>query len=98
MSRFSQLIDEVADQKNHSLSDVLLKAKVLAHKLRSRTFRQWVNSEIDGYKDKDQLPDYRVLRCKLRGDFVGYFHSGVRNVPLSTSILESRVREVLEFH
>jgi hypothetical protein len=40
MSKFSELIDEVADQKSHSLSDVLLKAKVLAHRLKSRKFRQ----------------------------------------------------------
>lgn len=97
MSKFSQLIDEVADQKNHSLSDVLLKAKVLAHQLKSRTFRQRVNSEIDGYKDRSQVPDYRVVRCNIRGDFVGMFQSGVRNVPLSTSILEPEVREDLEY-
>lgn len=47
-SKFSQLIEDVADQKNHSLSDVLLKAKVLAHRLKSRNFRQWVNLEING--------------------------------------------------
>src|SRR5437879_5485936 len=73
MSGFSQLIDDVADQKNNSLSDVLLKAKVLAHRLKSRTFRQWVNSEIDGYGDKNKLPDYRIVGCNLRGDFNGYF-------------------------
>jgi hypothetical protein len=96
MSRFSQLIEEVADQKNHALSDVLLKAKVLAHRFRSRTFRQWVNSEIDGYDVNAPLPDYRVLRANLRGEFVGPFQSRVRNVPLSTSILESDAREILE--
>ncbi len=98
MSRFSQLIDEVADQKNHSLSDVLLKTKVLAHRLRSRTLRQWVNSEIDGYDDKTKVPDYRIIGCSLRGDFVGPFDSQIRNVPLSTSILpDPDIRESLEY-
>ncbi len=97
MSRFSQLIDDVADQKNNSLLDVLLKAKVLAHRLRSRKFRQWVNSEIDGYGDKNNLPDYRIIGCAIRGDFNGYFQSRVRNVPLSTTILEPKIRQFLDY-
>jgi hypothetical protein len=96
MSRFSQLIDEVADQRNHSLSDVLLKAKVLAHRLRSRKFREWINSEIDGYSDGSELPDYRIVSATLLGEFNGYFHSRYKNVPLSTSFLEPKVREFLE--
>jgi AbiTii len=98
MSRFSQLIDQVSDEKTHSLSAVLLKAKVLAHQLKSRTFRQWVNSEIDGYKgDTPDLPDYRIIRCNLQGHFVGLFQSQVRNVPLSTSILEPNMRGLLAY-
>jgi hypothetical protein len=99
MSKFSELIDQVSDEENHSLSAVLLKAKVLAHQFRSRTFRQWINSEIDGYKeDKPQLPDYRIIRCNLQGHFVGTFQRQVRNVPLSTSILEPDMEYLLAYH
>lgn len=59
MTKFSQLIDELADQKNHTLSDVLLKAKVLAYRLKGRKFRQWVDSEIGGYDRSTTPPDYR---------------------------------------
>ncbi len=96
-SRFSQFIDAVADQKNHSLSDVLLKAKVIAHQLKSRKFRHWVNAEIDGYDRAVPLPDYRKLRASLRGDFVGSFYSAVKNVPISTSVLEKDARDALEY-
>ena len=97
-SKFSQLIDELADQKNHSLSDVLLKAKVLAHQLRGRKFRQWINSEIDGYDRTGTIPTYRKLMIALRGDFNGPFQSILRDVPLSTSMFDEDMREVLNYH
>ena len=96
MSKFSHLIDDVADQRNHSLLDVLLKAKVLAHRLRSRKFREWINAEIDGYDNRAELPDYRVVSSRLLGDYHGYFQSRYRNVPLTTSHLEPDMQEFFE--
>lgn len=95
MSKFSQLIDDVADQRNQTLSDVLLKAKVLAHRLKGRKFRQWVTGELDGYDKATPLPDYRVLHCTLQGDFAGPFQSQITNVPLSTTTLEPAARKDL---
>lgn len=97
MSRFSELIDQVADQKNHSLSDVLLKAKVLASQLRSRKFRQWVEAEINGYDMEAELPDYRILSSKLIGEYAGYFHSTARS-PMSVSHLDQQHRERFSTH
>jgi hypothetical protein len=96
VSRFSQLIDEVSDPKNRSLSEVLLKAKVLAHQLRSRKFRQWVEWELEGYETADALPDYRVVGSKIYGDFAGYFQSQIRNVPLSTHSFDPDIRRVFD--
>jgi hypothetical protein len=96
MSRFSQLIDEVADQKNHSLSDVLLKAKVLSRQLPGRKFRQWIDSEINGYSSKKNVPEYRVVSARLYGDFAGLLSSRVTNVPISTSHLDEDIRKTLE--
>ena len=97
MSLFSQLIDEVADQKNHSLSDVLLKAKVLASKLRGRKFRQWIDAEINGYSKDDALPEYRILGASLIGTFAGYFSSRL-TTPMSVSHLEASMYESFSKH
>jgi hypothetical protein len=96
MSHFSRLIDEVADQKNHSLSDVLLKAKVLASRLRSRKFRSWIDSELNGYDRDGELPKYRVLNAKIQGYFGGYFGSYMNGVPMSTSHMESDIRDAFD--
>lgn len=85
MSTFTQLINDVADQRNHKLSDVLMRAKVLAHQLRGRKFRDWINNEINGYPNKSDLPPYRILNANLFGDFGGSFGSSMTHVSLSTN-------------
>ncbi|MCA9231164.1 MAG: hypothetical protein KDA57_10955 [Planctomycetales bacterium] len=93
MSQFSILIEEVADQQGHSLSDVLMKAKVLASRLRSRKFRQWVDAEINGYGNGQELPEYRVVGTTIEGSFGGYFGSYQTGVPMSTGHLDGGLRE-----
>jgi hypothetical protein len=96
MSRFSELIDAVADQKGYSLTDVLLRAKVLSHHLSGRKFRQWVDSELNGYDGNVEVPQYRVVSARLLGSYSGHFGATHSNVPLSTSHLPSDMREVFE--
>lgn len=96
MNQFSSLIDEVADQQNHSLSDVLMKAKVLASRLRSRKFRQWVDSEINGYDSGQQLPEYRVVGAKIEGWFAGHFGMEMAGVPMSASHLAPDYRRIFD--
>ncbi len=93
MSRFSQLIDEVADEKKHTLQSVLMKAKVLAHSLKGKKFRRWVEAELNGYPTPD-VPPYRVVRAHLFGNFAGSHL--IRDVPLSTLSLPSDIREFFE--
>src|SRR5438067_2066625 len=95
MNPFATLIEEVADEKGHSLSQVLLKAKVLAYQLRGRKFKQWLDAEVNGYQPEIKLPAYRVLRTTLRGDFVGMFGARLTNAPISTSHLPKDVHEEL---
>jgi AbiTii len=58
---------------NTDLSQILLKAKVLAYKLKNNEFKEWVESELNGYDNLDLLPDYRVISTKTQGDFGNRF-------------------------
>lgn len=60
-----------------SIETILLKAKVLAHYLKDREMKRWVKSELDGYLDPDELPDYRSGNAALVGTFFNgvYRHS-----------------------
>lgn len=95
MGRLSELIDEVSNTAR-PLGDVLLKARVFAHKLKGRKFRQWVKSETEGYPDGAPLPDYRVIETQCFGDYHGPFGSAYTNVPLSTSMLAPDIQRCLD--
>ncbi len=44
------------------LADLLRKALVVAKKLNINDFQTWAENELNGYQDKETLPDYRKLR------------------------------------
>lgn len=56
-----QLQSDALDQGS-SVSALLRKVKVAAVKLALDDALGWVKQELDGYKDKDDLPDYRMTR------------------------------------
>jgi AbiTii len=57
---------------------ILLKAKVLAYSLGNDDFKKWVKNELDGYKDSNELPDYRIRDTIVIGTFSNgvYIQSG----------------------
>ena len=93
------LLDEIrADLTNQSadLSNTLRKAKVLASSLGLDEFREWVDSELSGYKDLEKLPSYRMFRPTNLGTFVGPFQSRVENVVLPTYSLPESIKDFAE--
>ena len=92
---FSSLLEAVADEKNNTLSSVLFKAKLLASRLGSPPFRDWVRAELEGYP-VDSVPEYRIIKPGLRGEFWGPGGYKLRNVPLTTNHLDATIRNLLE--
>lgn len=63
-----KLIEEIIDllsSEGGSLSDALIKTKVLLHKIGHKELVPWVNSELNGYPDRDSVPEYRVLSAEV---------------------------------
>ena len=50
---------------SYPLEDILLKLKVLAHKLKNKELTDFVNSELNGYED--DVPSYRIYNGHLTG-------------------------------
>lgn len=70
MSLLTEIQDDIFSEK--SLSSILRKARVLAHRLKNQEFKNWVDSELNGYAFKSTLiPDYRKFSAPLYGDFIG---------------------------
>ena len=85
MSLKSDIQKEIVDPKIR-LSDILRKATIFAHRLKSTEFKQWIDKEINGYDGKvEDLPKYRVLSTQTYGNFSGPFQSGLRNAPIPSA-------------
>ncbi|WP_318833488.1 AbiTii domain-containing protein [Burkholderia cepacia] len=54
--------------KDGSLTDALLKTKVLMHRLGHKELVGWVNDELSGYEKDRQVPDYRVIQTRIYGN------------------------------
>lgn len=74
------------------LGDILLKAKLLAYKLRNTEFKQWVRNELDGYPNSEDLPAYRIFGVQPTGQLTngGRWYN---NTPLPLSFLPKDFRD-----
>jgi hypothetical protein len=61
---------EVA-QATSDLAAILRKCKILAARLRSPDFGQWISWELDGYPEGQSVPSYRKLNAQYFANFVG---------------------------
>jgi len=77
------------------LSTLLRKCKVLAARLGNEDFKRWVDSELSGYRNADNIPDYRRLEVNSKGHFSGPFNSGLRNVDIPLGCVPEKYREKL---
>ena len=72
---------------------LLRKCKVLSMRLGNEEFKKWVDNELIGYENKEDLPRYRILHTQSYGHFSGAFGSGIRNAPIPPSCLPNEFRE-----
>ena len=77
-------IQNDAVSKDVDVSATLRKCMLLAARLDSQQFEQWINWESDGYPKDVKLPEYRTLRnLPVKGHFDGGFGLSIRfaNIP-----------------
>lgn len=86
----SDLVNESA-----SLANTLRKAKILANEIGLPEFQEWVDSELNGYRDRANLPEYRRVRLPIFGTVTNGRYL-IRNAPLPTDQLPDNVRKVVE--
>lgn len=89
-------IQDAAIDPNFDVSFLLRKCKVLAARLGNPEFNKWVDQELNGYKDIDNLPDYRIVHVYSKGHFAGPAGSGLRNADIPLSAIDKKFRKQLE--
>lgn len=85
-------IQDGATGREVPLATVLRKCKILAYRLGHEPLSEWVDHELNGYPDLDELPEYRSISSVVLGDFAGPFGSGSRNHPIPPLAVEEKHR------
>lgn len=93
MDLLSEIINILTNDMQ-SLTNALLKTKVLAYKLNNDKLLKWVNNELNGYESGSVLPDYRIIPTTVVGSFSnGYQRANHAQIP--TSHLDPKLQEAL---
>ncbi|MBA3009733.1 MAG: hypothetical protein KKF12_12205 [Proteobacteria bacterium] len=88
-------IQDAAVSSDVELTTLLRKCKVLSARLGNNDFKQWVDSELNGYKNVGDLPDYRILYVNSKGHFSGPFGSGLNNGDIPLMCIPKKYRDNL---
>lgn len=67
MSKIVIELQQEALKSDCDIMNLLRKAYLVARKLKLKEFEEWINNELNGYKDVDKTPDYRLLTGELKG-------------------------------
>lgn len=94
MSLLREIQDGVIDPKV-DIVYVLRKCKVLASRLRSSELGKWVDLELNGYTERNDLPDYRIGDAQSKGHFTGPGGSSLRNADIPLSCIKEEYRDVV---
>ena len=66
-TKHSEIIIDLIKNKT-SVSDALYQLKILLSDLGDDSVRGWINSELEGYRDGDNIPPYRHIKSPLYGE------------------------------
>jgi AbiTii len=94
-----KLLDEIIEgavSDTQPIGTVLRKCLVLERQVKNEKFRIWLNNELDGYNNVDELPDYRTINSISRGFFIGYAGSQINDQPLALHVLEEKDRKFVD--
>jgi hypothetical protein len=90
------LLDEIVSlscDSSQPISDVLRKCLVLAYHLKNDRLKEWVEKELNGFAEDDELPSYREVSAISKGFFLGAFGSEIRNQPIPPGMLKEEHRK-----
>lgn len=94
MNLINEIIADSLDS-DKSIASLLRKCLVLAFDLKNQRLKAWVEQELNGYDDRDNVPNYRTANLFSKGNFSGPFNAWIPNRPLPLGTLDKEHREVL---
>lgn len=87
-------IQDTTLEKNCDVATLLRLCKVFAAQASANEMTDWVDHELSGYPDGNNLPGYRMLRATSKGHFSGPFGSGLRDADIPIHCLPQKFRDI----
>ena len=98
-TKHSEIIIDLIKNKT-SVSDALYQLKLLISGLNDNSIINWINSELEGYRNGDNMPPYRKLKSPLYGEIQYYSGGSLINrkmqIPVKTkhlNLLEFKIKD-----
>lgn len=91
-------LQELATDKANDISDLLRKALLVATKLGLADFKQWIESELNGYRNNVDVPHYRKARAqlKLKNPYHGLVPIYFSDQSLADALCDVELRDPIE--
>jgi AbiTii len=93
-----RLIDELielASNDKEPIGNVLRKCLIVESQFSNDSFRAWVDRELDGYGDDDEVPSYRHFPARSYGMFTG-LASNIPSQPLNIWVMKPDDRKMID--
>lgn len=86
-------LQKEAISKESDILNLLRKAYLVARKLKLVEFEEWINNELNGYKNIDKLPDYRKVKGEVKAwnPYHGWIPVILQNDEIDKSISEQLI-------
>lgn len=84
-------------EPNCNVAVLLRQCKVLGHQLGIAEMEAWVANELNGYRDKDSIPTYRVVAVTSKGNFAGTFGRFIKNMTIPLHCIPAEAQDALRF-
>jgi len=93
-----KLIDEIIDElssESGNLTDALLKTKVVLNSMGQGELVAWVNRELNGYSEDEELPEYRKVPAQVLANLASMTWTA-QSHPIPIGHLEKHEQEQLQ--
>lgn len=90
-----KLLDEIVEAAASDevrLATILRKTLVAAVRLKNDQLRSWTLGELNGFKNHEDLPPYRVFSIHAKGFFLGPLQGQLNDQPLPSLVLKEQHR------
>ena len=91
----NSLIDDIAN--GTSVSQILLKAQIIAYNIGDKKFSNLIKCEQQGYSPNDEIPDYRKLKTIVKANFADSFGNSQIVEVHTEAVDDIKIRDLLTF-